>query len=124
MSAFLQTADGDLAITANSLSLVDGTVENDEGKVEVMQAIRSRLRVFRGECFLDQQAGTPWYQSILGKGRDLRAAESELREVVLSVPETLALLEFTFEVDQDTREASVTFRVSTTYGVITLTEGL
>lgn len=117
MAAFLQTTTGDLALTKNSLALT-------AGKTEVAQTLRSRLRVFRGEWFLDREAGTPWNQSVLGKHVDGRGAEAALKAVVLAVPDVDKLLEFDFRVNTATRTASLALKVSTTFGSVSLQEVL
>jgi hypothetical protein len=115
MSAFKQTDDGDLALESNRLSLVDG-------RLQVRQALLARLRVFRGEWFLDQEAGTPWFQEILGKNLNPGGAESAIKGVIRETPGVLRLIEFSFTVDRRTRVATVDFSVETEEGALALQE--
>jgi len=115
VSAFLQDEEGDLALPANRMKLTDG-------RVETMQTLRSRLRVFREEWFLDVTAGTPYHQEILGKDKNPNAAESAIKLMITSCPGVTGLLEFSFEIDKATRVATVAFKVSSDFGPIEISE--
>ena len=64
----LSAPDGDLT---TDLQLIDG-VES------IRQRIEQRLRFFRGEWFLDGEAGTPYYQTILASGAPDSLVEATL----------------------------------------------
>lgn len=53
------TDEGDIDFSKGYATWLDGV----EG---VTQHIKIRLYFFKGEWFLDEEDGTPWYQSILG----------------------------------------------------------
>lgn len=80
MSAFrLDPVTGDLAFVNNRLVAITGAEEK-------AQKIRNRLRLFQGEWFANTQAGTPWYQQILGiKNPPIALIEKLFRDVILSV---------------------------------------
>lgn len=73
------------------------------------QAIATRLRLFRGEWFLDQRVGVPYYQTILRKGVDLGVVRSAMRAAILSVPSVAEVSELTVTLDRATRAAQVRF---------------
>lgn len=53
----------------------------------VLQRIRFRLRMFKGEWFLDKRQGMPYYQAILGvKNPDLGFISSLFRRAIESTP--------------------------------------
>ncbi len=117
MTAFLQDTDGDLALTKNRMRMTDG-------RIETAQTLRSRLRVFEGEWFLDETAGTPYFQEVLGKSKNPRSAEAAIKAVIVGTPNVTGLLEFSFTLNKQTREASVAFKVSSPFGPIELSEVL
>ncbi len=117
MVAFLQDDNGDLALVKNQMHLTDG-------KTELKQRLRSRLRVFQGEWFLDVGAGTPYYQEILGKHKNTRQVEASIKSIVSNTDGVIDLLEFSFNVDKATRTARVDFKVSCLTGNLEMSEVL
>lgn len=74
MAALLQTATGDIDLTANNF-----TVVTDLATV-VRQKAKDVLTLFQGEWFLDASDGTPWFQLILGiKNPDFSAIKSAIK---------------------------------------------
>lgn len=82
----------------------------------VVQGIRTRLLLFRGEWFLDVNAGTPWFEEVLTDGQDIRRIESALKTQILATPGVESILSFDLNFDRATRDLSVTFEVDTIYG--------
>lgn len=82
----------------------------------VVQGIRTRLLMFRGEWFLDVNAGTPWFEEVLTDGQDIRRVESALKTQILATPGVESILSFDLNFDRATRDLSVTFEVDTIYG--------
>lgn len=105
------SADGDLDVSAGDLSLVDGAAR-------VRQQIQIKLKLWRGEWFLDTEFGTPYLQSILGKQLTLSGALAALRQSILEVGGVIALDAFTYNYDSRARSLSVTFTARTSYGLV------
>lgn len=70
---------GDLDLTGGGASLVSG---NDE----TIQNVKIRLRFFRGEWFLDNRLGVPYFSDILRKRPDLQLAEFDLLAAITGTP--------------------------------------
>lgn len=72
--------EGDLHLGPNkALVLIEG---NDK----VAQHLKAHLQSFKGEWFLDENHGVPWFQDIFGKGRSLPQVNQIIKRHVLSVP--------------------------------------
>lgn len=104
------TADGDLDCSELDLQLVDGAAR-------VAQQVRTALRTFLGEWEFDLDAGTPWFQSIIGiKGVSLTEVDNRLRARILGVADVLAIVSLSTTLDRETRQLSLTAKISTTFG--------
>jgi hypothetical protein len=94
----------------NDLHLLNGTIALIDGPEEVAQAIRSRLLFFKGEWFLDQREGTPYYQEILGKKAvDLNVIRTIYRDIISDTPGVDSVLNIDIILDGVTRAATLTF---------------
>lgn len=88
----------------------------------VAQAIGTRLKLWRGEWFVDRTDGTPYNEEILGKrGRGVDVA---IKQRILGTPGVTALTAFTASFDSVTRALSVQATVDTLYGPATVSEVL
>lgn len=74
------------------------------------QRLKIKLLTFQGEFFLNQNLGTPWYQSILGKPRSKETIDSILKSIILEEDEVIQILEFRSNIDRN-RIYSLSFRV-------------
>ena len=68
----------DLLVTGIDLMLVDGAEQ-------VRQQLLIKLKLWRGEWFLDTEFGTPYLQQILGKQLTMSGAIVALRKSILEV---------------------------------------
>jgi hypothetical protein len=93
-------ADGDLDLTGGRLTLED----------DVAQRVQRRLRLIRGEWFLDLDAGVPWLTDILGRGVNIGLIRSVLRDAILGTEGVSALRDFVLDFDRDDRRLRVSFR--------------
>ena len=96
---------GDIVTSGNQF-LATGSAE------EVAQNVRTRLRFYLGEWFLDTRIGTPWFDSdnvkgILGKGGSLSQKESAIKREILQAPGLSRMTEFKMDYDLQTRALSV-----------------
>ena len=83
---------------------------------EIAQTVKTRLQLFLGEYFRDTTDGTPWFESILGKGSALSNKEAVLRNRIVRTPGVIRLISFSTDYDLTTRRYSVSAGILTQYG--------
>jgi len=76
------------------------------------QRLKVRLKLFKGEWFLDTTQGIPYYQNILLKAPDLNLARSTLRTAISTVPHVTSIKTFDFDLDSPTRTLTTNFSVT------------
>lgn len=96
-----------LDLSGASLKLVT------DPNAEIRQKIAVRLRFFRGEWFLDQNIGMPYFQNILVKNPNLPMIQSLYREAIVTVPGVSDVKNFTYTFDGKIRRLSLDFQVIT-----------
>lgn len=111
MSSFKLDQDGDLLVTNNELTLT-------EGRDAIRQHIQTRLRLFRGEWFLDRSLGVPYYEDIFVKQQTQVTVASILKAQIFETPGVLEFLTFNFDYDEFNRGFDVAFRVNTLEGIV------
>lgn len=102
MSDFKLDTFGELDLTTRDLQFVTGADA-------VAQHLKIRLRFIRGEWFLDQRIGIPYYSQIFVKSPNLAAVETIYRRAITETPGVESLDRFDFDFDARTRELSITF---------------
>jgi hypothetical protein len=102
---------GDLVIADGDLVLVSGIDA-------VAQLIQSYLLLFRGEWFLDESAGIPYFEDILVKNPNLSAIREIFRQTLLEVPGVLSVESLSLELSAE-RTLSVDWKVDTDLGELT-----
>jgi len=100
-------------ITTSGVQFITGTDE-------IAQTIKTRLRLYLGEYFRDITDGTPWFQSILGKGTSLNNKEALLRNRIIQTDGVHEITKFETEFDNDSRTYSITVNVLTDDGAVEL----
>ena len=85
---------GDIDLAAGALVLVDG----DEA---VIQRIRIRLQVFRGEWYADRSQGVPYYERILLKNPDSRVVQAIFTAAIVGVAGVVEVTEMTYTLGTD-----------------------
>jgi len=80
-----------------------------EGTQAVRQHVRSRLRFFLGEWFLDERQGFPYFRDVLVKNPNRQSIISSLRRTIRETPGVAQVDELVLTVDAD-RSARVSFR--------------
>jgi hypothetical protein len=106
-----QSSSGDYQFGSKTYFLVD-TPET------VAQAIKTRLRLYRGEWFLDTRIGLD-LDLILGYGTQV-TRDQEIQQRILGTTGVLSLAQYASSVD--VRSFTVTATVNTIYGAVTLNE--
>ena len=79
------------------------------GPEAVQQHVRSRLRLFLGEWFLDARQGFPYYRDVFIKAPNRQSVISSLRRTIRQTPGVAVVDELSLEVAPD-RSARVSFR--------------
>lgn len=80
----------------------------------VAQAVLTRLRLFRGEWFLDLTEGTPLDQ-IIGK-YTAGTYDAAIRQRILATQGVTALVAYSSDLNTETRRLSVSATITTQYG--------
>lgn len=100
------------------------------GEQAVVQAVRFRLQLQRGEWFLNLDVGVPWYEEILGDASKTPGVEDRARAAVaaaiLDAPGVLEILSLVVTLNAVTRTMQITFQARCGFGdtsVVTLTVG-
>lgn len=109
---YLDPTTHDLAIVNNNLTMIDGAER-------VRQQIEIKLRLWAGEWFLDNDFGTPYLSTILGKQISLAGAVAAIKASVLSVDGVDSFSRFDFTFNRSTRQLDVSFDANSIYGLIT-----
>lgn len=103
MSDFaMDTATGDVDLSRDDLYFVTGADA-------VAQHLLIRLRTYKGEWFLDQRVGIPYYSQILVKNPNLAAIQSVYRRAIESTPGVDALTSISLEFDTANRQLTLRF---------------
>lgn len=119
MALFLETEPRDLMLDDdNDIVIENGDLVFVRGVPAVAQACRIALSMFRGEWFLDLDAGIPYFQQILGAKRDagIAIANAEIRDALLSVDGVVEIIKLALAFDAATRSLNVTWQVRTAFG--------
>lgn len=114
ISAMLDIAlssDHDIDVSALDLRLVSDAEQ-------VRQQLLIKLKLWRGEWFLDTEFGTPYLQSILGKQLTLSGAIAALRKSILEVEGVRQIVSFNYKFSNATRLLQVEFTADTPYGIV------
>lgn len=93
-------ASGDLAIENGNLVIIDGPEA-------IAQRVKTKLQTFQGEWRFDTSLGTPWLQSILGKGRPDEEVRSLLFARILAIEGVSQVTSLRLNRDRATRALGI-----------------
>ena len=113
----LDPATGDLDISG-------GRLHFSTGLQAVAQGVRIRVRMIRGEWFLDQSLGVPYLrgsqvakaEALLGEKFDAQKASAAFRDVIAAAPNVTQVLLSNVVYDGRTRKMSLSWAVSCAFG--------
>ena len=78
---------GDLYLgPTGQLEMVGSTTALADRAAEVLQRVRSRLLLVRGEWYLDQRQGTPWREAVFSRGVTADVVRRGVRAAALATP--------------------------------------
>ena len=113
MSCFLQTATGDLDISANgNMTLVTSVAQC------TAQKLTNRFSFGLGEWFADTTQGIPYFQNILVQNPNLNTISTIFQRVLKSVPGVAAITELNLDFISTTRNLVTTFGCRTNDGAV------
>ena len=112
MSDFRIGPDNELVFVNGDLVLT--TVELDN----ISQNLRQRLRIIKGEWFLDRTLGLPYFDIILEKNPNSALVSSLYKTVILETKGVTKLNTFTMTFDPRLRFLTITFTATITTGEI------
>jgi len=101
----------DLVFSDQNLILIDGAEA-------VAQHIKTRLLLWRGEWFLNNELGVPWDTEILRKSPRGTVVEAELKAAIRETPNVTSLDAFSLDYTPGTRSLAVSFRATTPFGAV------
>lgn len=102
----------------NDIQIVDGGLPLVTGLDEIRQMASCRLQAFEGDWFLNLDLGMPYFQEILKKVTTASQIEAIFLQEIGSIPGILDIDEFNLEFIDATRTLNVTFRATTTAGIL------
>lgn len=102
--------DGDLLIDPDVGFVILTGIEG------VKQCVQIRLLLFKGEWFLDLDAGVPYYQEILGEKFNESLLRQRLAEAIKGAPGVKEILSLDVAFTGTTRQVSVTWSIRTVFG--------
>ena len=84
----------------------------------VAQANKQALQTFYQEYFLDTRYGVPYFEYIFVKNPDYERISSELKTAILRDPQIDEITELNLELDDVTRELTITYSATLTSGEV------
>jgi hypothetical protein len=110
-------ADGDYVIGSGK----DFLINSPEA---VAQAILTRLKLWRGEWFINTADGTPWTQEILGKRQRGKSPDGAIKKRILQTEGVTEILSYSSDFDGNARNLKINATIATKYGQVTINERL
>ena len=110
----------DLALSAEThdLIIVDKDLVLINNAERVAQQIKITLLAFLGEWFLDQRFGVPYLESVMIKNPNMAYIRGILRGKILDVPDVKSVDSLSTQINIKTRTLTVSYEVSTVYGLV------
>lgn len=87
----------------------------------VAQSVKTRLRLWLGEWWLEPEAGMPWQTEVLGE-RTAARRDAAIRRHILETQGVLSLVSYSSQFDPALRSYSVQAEIETIYGTTVLQE--
>lgn len=110
MKDFKLTQSHDLAIENFDLQFVTGSEA-------IVQNVKQTLLMFKGEWFLDTQAGVPWIKEILGTKNSLSSIKAIILNAVTDVYGVEEVTNYEQTYDGTNRSLSISIEIQDIYNV-------
>jgi hypothetical protein len=102
----------------HDLRLTNGHLTFLEGHEAIAQKVKIRLWFVRGEWYLDQREGIPYWTRVLVKNPDIPALEAMFRRVIQGTPGIAVVERLSLTLDRATRAATLDFAARTDEGAV------
>jgi len=102
----------------NDIFIKDGSFATVSEGAHAVQHLRTRLRFFLGEWFLDLTVGVPYLQQILKKPFDMAKVEALIKSEILNTPDIEKLTRFESSFNGETRKLTINVDAETSYGLV------
>lgn len=102
----------------------NGKLDYLEDLDAVVQMIRTKLLLFKGEWWENTDIGLPLWQSILGvpgAGNNKQAVDALIQKRILETPYVTSMESMSSAYDAATRSYSISVTVNTAFGQVTVT---
>ena len=104
----------DLVLNATGqLVWLGGDITEQESYARMIaQRIECRIKLVRGEWYLDQRQGTPWHEKIWRKGATASTVQRIIEQVISGTPGVKSAKSVTVTMDAAARTATITFQAT------------
>ena len=107
--------NNDIAVENNDIVIITSAEE-------VRQRLLQNLRSFRGDWFLNLDAGVTYFENVFRKDYSIEVINTLLKDVILNTPGVMELLSLETNIDDTIRQLSVAFEVKTVDETISINE--
>lgn len=114
----------DLLIDVNTknFTLTDRSlIFTDSDSEYFAQILKIRLNIIKGEWYLNNEIGLPYFTEILVKNPNLSRIEDLFKREIVAVTGEQSIKSFSLDYNQTTRELTVTFTVQVNESLLTIT---
>ncbi len=113
----------DIALnTSGDIRLAGDDLDFTTGQETIADFVGVRLKTFLGEWFLDQSLGVPYFEEIFKKNFNARVVDAVFKNEILDSPGIIELKEFELDLDEATRQLTLTFAARSEEGDINFSE--
>ena len=102
----------DLMLDSNSdLAIENGDLQLTDGKQTLEQRIKRALLTFKGEWFLDEDIGIPYFQEILGQKNSIEAIKAIFVDAILKIEGVQELKDLKIKLNNEERGLGINFTI-------------
>ena len=108
----------DLKLTSGDITVENGDLALIAGVDEVAQHVELNLSLFKGEWYLNETAGIPYFEYILIKKPYRPLIEQLIRNAIRATKGIKDIISLTLDYTKSTRELTVNFKAYSDEGVV------
>ena len=115
-------SDIKLETDTHDLEVINGELSLTEGLEARSQHLKQRMGMFFGEWFLNTLRGIPYVQQVFKKNPNPVVIDSIFKNEIVSTQGVLELQTFSLDLEETTRELTVSFKARTDDGILVFEE--